>query len=142
MSYMYIVHVILIEPYTFHFTDSYSLKYMKSRTLNYVIAILYVDETLELRDSQFNPMYKEIGEMEYNLMQCNKIDMRHAFMLNPDTFTCISISNPYSLPILPNYKYCPELKAHIYRNPTWHEIQLLNHISNHRKNGCNCLNTC
>ena len=142
MSYMYIVHIVLNEPHTFWFTDSYSLKYMKSRKMNYSIAILYVDETLELKDSRFNPMYKEIGDTEYQSLRCNKIDMRHAFTLKPDNFTCISISNPYSLPILPNYKYCPELKAHIYRNPTWHETQLLNHIINHGKYGCNCLNTC
>jgi len=123
MSYMYIVHVILNEPYTFHFTDTYSLKYMNQRTVYYSIAILYVDELLELNDSKYNPMYKEIGEIEYHALRCNKIDMRNAFMLNPSNFTCISISNPYSLPILPNYKYCPELKAHIYRNPTYGTIR-------------------
>ena len=56
---MYIVHVILNEPYTFNFTDKYSLKYMKSRSMKYIIAIIYTDELLILRDSRYNYLFKE-----------------------------------------------------------------------------------
>ena len=113
MAYMYIVHVILANPYTFHFTDAYSLKYMKQRTMKYYIAILYTDEILELKDSRFNYLFKEIGEYAYYTLRCKKIDMITEFIKKPENFTCISITNPYSLPMLPNYKYSPELKAHI-----------------------------
>ena len=116
MSYMYIVHVILQEPYTFHFTDAYSVKYMKQRTMKYMIAIIYTDEILEMKDSRINYLFKEIGEQEYNALPYKKTDMIGEFVKNPGNFTFISVSKPYSLPILPNYKYCPEIKAHLYRN--------------------------
>ena len=108
--YMYIVHVILNEPYTFNFTDSYSLKHMKSRTMKYSIAVIYTNELLELRDSRHNYMFKEISENDYRCLQCNKHDMIAEFNKNPCEFNFCSITNVYSLPLLSGYKYNPDLK--------------------------------
>jgi len=119
---MYVVHVILEEPYTFHFTDAYSVKYMKQRTMTYMFAIIYTDEILELKDSRIHYLYKEIGEQEYKALLYKKIDMIEQFIKNPGNFTFMSVSKPYSLPILPNYEYCPKTKAHVYRNSTVRRI--------------------
>ena len=122
MAYMYIVHVVLKEPFTFHFTDAYSLKFMKQRTMKYSVAIFYTDEILELKDSRFHYLFKEIDETEYVALQYNKIDIVSEFKTNPENFTFISITNPYSLPMLPNYTYCPDIKTYIYRNSTRRQV--------------------
>jgi hypothetical protein len=109
---MYIVHVILNEPYTFNFTDKYSLKYMKSRSMKYNIAIMYTDELLILRDSRYNYLFKEINENDYHCLKCNKTDMIKEFNKNSNNFTFHSITNVYSLPVLPGYVYDPLLKIH------------------------------
>ena len=111
--YMYIVHVILNEPYTFHFTDYYSLKHMRHRTMKYSTAVIYTNEFLELRASRFNYMFKEIRETDYIALKCKKIDMIEQFNKNPDDFTFCSITNIYHLPLIPGYKYVPELKVYI-----------------------------
>ena len=103
--YMYIVHVILNEPYTFNFTDSYSLKFSGQRTMKYSIAAIYTNEMLDLCDSRFNYMFKEIQESDYRALQCKK----------PDEFNFCSITNIYSLPLLTGYKYNPELKLWMLR---------------------------
>ena len=115
MSYMYIVHVILNEPYTFNFTDSYSLKHMQSRTMKYSIAVIYANEMLELRDSRHNYMFKEISEKEYQSLNCKKHIMIDEFIKNPGEFNFCSITNAYSLPLLPGYKYNTEIKVWLLR---------------------------
>jgi len=110
--YMYTVHVILNEPYTFNFTDKYSLKYMKSRSVKYIIAIIYTDELLILRDSRYNYLFKEINENDYRCLKYNKTDMISEFNKNPNKFTFCSITNVYSLPVLPGYVYDPLSKIH------------------------------
>ncbi len=113
--YMYIVHVILNEPYTFNFTDSYSLKFSGQRTMKYSIAAIYTNEMLDLRDSRFNYMFKEIQESDYRALQCKKHDMISEFNKNPGEFNFCSITNIYSLPLLTGYKYNPELKLWMLR---------------------------
>jgi len=127
---MYIVHVILNEPYTFHFTDSYSLKYMKTRTMKYSIAIVYTDELLELKDSRYNYLFKEIGETAYNSLPYKKTDIINEFTKNPENFTFNSITNPYSLPMSPHYVYCPDIKTYVYRNTIRRDIYLRVHSVN------------
>jgi len=112
--YMYIVHVILNEAYTFNFTDKYSLKYMNSRSMKYNIAIIYTEELLILRNSRYNYLFKEINENDYHCLKCDKTDMITEFNKNPNKFTFRSITNLYSLPVLPGYIYDPLLK--IYKN--------------------------
>jgi hypothetical protein len=112
---MFIVHVILNEPYTFNFTDSYSLKFSRQRTMKYSIAVIYTNEMLDLRDSRFNYMFKEIQENDYNELQCKKNDMISEFIKTPGEFNFCSITNVYSLPLLSGYKYNPELKVWVLR---------------------------
>jgi len=111
MAYMHIVHVILNEPYTFNFTDLYSQKYMKNRTVNYIIAVIYTNELLILKDSRYNYLFKEMNENDYRKLQCKKIDLIDEFTNRPNEFTFRSITNVYSLPLDSGYKYSPELKV-------------------------------
>ena len=114
--YMYIVHVILNEPYTFNFTDSYSLKHMQTRTMNYSIAVIYSNDMLDLRNSRHNYMFREINETEYQSLNCKKNNMIDEFIKNPGDFNFCSITNVYSLPLLEGYKYYPVLKLWVRRN--------------------------
>ena len=107
---MYIVHVILNEPFTFNFTDSYRLK---ERTMKYSTAVIYTNDFLDLRDSRYNYMMKEMSETDYNSLKCKKTDIISEFNKNPSDFNFCSVTNVYSLPLLSGYRYNPELKLYV-----------------------------